>query len=230
MKRLLFSIIFLFMAFPLLAQENFIKKIEVLGTAEKEIVPDEIFLSISLREYKNRNNSIVSIQTLENQLAKAVKEIGIADDNFQIENIYGNNNWWRKKKEDPEFLASKRYRLKLNELTKVNRLLSMLDPMGIEHMNISEFSHSKIQEYRKELKKEALKSAKEKAQYLVQSIDQNLGEAIEIYEIEAGGPVYPMMELRMANVKMDASDMGAQDIGFRTIKLRADIRAVFRID
>jgi uncharacterized protein len=228
MKTRLFSIIFLFMTFPLFAQENLVKKIEVMGTAEKEIVPDEIYLSISLREYKNRNNSIVSIQTLENQLAKAVKEIGISDEDFQIENIYGNSNWWRRKKEDPEFMASKRYRLKLNELNKVNRLLSMLDPMGIEHMNISEYSHSRIQEYRKELKIEALKEAREKAEYLVQSIGQNLHEAIEIYEIEAGGPVYPMMEMRMA--KMDAADMGAQDIGFRSIKLKANIRAVFRIE
>jgi uncharacterized protein len=230
MKTQLFSIVFLFMIYPAFAQDPLVKKIEVVGSAEKEIIPDEIYLSISLREYKNKNNNIIPIQTLENQLAKAVKDIGISEENFQIENIYGSHNWWRRKKEDPEFLASKRYRLKLNELNKVNLLLSKLDPLGIEHMNISEYSHSRIQEYRTALKIQALVAAKEKAQNLVQSIGQNLGEAIEIYEIEAGGPVYPMMEFRMANAKMDAADTGAQDIGFRTIKIKADIRAVFRID
>lgn len=231
MKRSIFALLILTMIHPLFGQEQTVKKIEVVGYAEKEIVPDIIYLNISLREYKSKNNQIVAIENLEKQLAKAVKEAGIKDEDFQIENIYGNNNWWwRKKKDDPEFLASKRYRLKLNDLSKINQLLSKLDPLGIEQMNISEYDHSKIEEYKRELKVEALKSAKDKANYLVQSIDQQLGEAIEIHEIEAGGPVYPMFESRMSAKMMDGSgtDMG-NDIGFRTIKIRADIRAVFRI-
>lgn len=229
MKTQLFGILFFAMFVPSFAQDTIVKKIEVVGSAEKEIIPDEIYLSISLKEYKERN-SIVSIETLENQLAKAVRSLGIKDEDFQIENIYGNNYWWRrKKKEDPEFLASKRYRLKLNDLSKVNDLLSKLDPMGVDYMNISEYSHSKIEEFRKELKIEALKAAKGKAEYLLESIGQELGEALEIHEIEVGSPVYPMMEYRMSNLKMDAAG-GEQEIGFKTIKIRAEIRAVFRIN
>lgn len=230
MKASVFALLFVFLMIPAFSQDSpFVKKIEVMGSAEKEIVPDEIYLSVSLREYKLKNNDIVSIEKLENQLARAVKEMGVKEEDFQIENIYGNNYWWRKKKEDPEFLATKRYRLKLNDLNKVNNLLSKLDPLGVENMNISEYSHSRIEEFRKELKVEALKAAKEKAQYLVESIDQELGEAIEIYETEGGGPVYPMAQFRMAsNVAMDAE--AGQDIGFRTMKLRAEIRVVFRLN
>lgn len=230
MKASLFSLLLVFLAIPSFSQDSqLVKKIEVVGSAEKEIVPDEIYLSVSLREYKKKNNEFVSIEKLENQLAKAVKEMGVKDEDFQIENIYGSNYyWWRKKREDPEFLATKRYRLKLNDLSKVNDLLSKLDPLGVENMNISEYSHSRIEEIRKELKVEALKAAKAKAQYLAESIDQELGEAIEIYESEGGSPVYPMAQFRMAsNVAMDAE--AGQDIGFRTMKLRAEIRAVFRL-
>lgn len=229
MKPYVFAILFALALTPAIAQEQvLVKKIEVTGSAEKEIVPDEIYLSISLREYKMKNDRIVSIETLENQLAKAVKEMGVREENFQIENIYG-NNWWRRKKDDPEFLASKRYRLKLNELNKVNQLISKLDPLGIEYMNISDYSHTRMEEFRKELKIEALKAAKVKAQYLVESIGQTLGEAIEIHEIDGGGPVYPMAQFRMSNVAMDAESQ-SQDIGFRTIKIRAEMRAVFRLE
>lgn len=228
-KILMFLSLFL-LAGNLMAQENEkVKKIEVVGRAEKEVVPDEIYLSIALKEYKSDKNTVVSIEKLEKELAKAVKNAGIADQDFQIENIYGNNFWyWKKKKDDQEFLATKRYRLKLNDLSKVNDILDPLDPKGIEYMNINEYSHSSIEQYRKELKVEALKAAKNKAQYLLESIGQDLGPAIEIQEVAIGRPNYGPMA---ANMRMAAEsmDQGNSDIGFKTIKLQAEIRAVFEI-
>ena len=206
-----------------------VKKIEVVGTAEKEIVPNEIYLSIGLKEYKTKGGDIVPIARLENQLAKAVKNAGIDEDDFQIENVYGNNYWsWRRKKDDPEFLAAKQYRLKLGDLNKVNGILSELDPLGIHTVNISDYSHTNLEEYKKELKIKALQNAKEKAGYLLESIDQELGAAIAIYEIETGGPGHPQPFYRMEATAMDASGANT-DIGFQKIKLRSEIRAVFEI-
>lgn len=225
MKKLFIPLLLIFVIQPAFAQDNLVKKIEVMGTAKKEIVPDEIFLTIALKEYK-QNNQKINIEVLEKQLYRTVKNADIPDEDLKIENIYGYNYDWYKKKKDTEFLARKRYILKLNDLNKVNELLSGVDPEGIEYVNINDYSHTKIDEYKQELKIEALKNAREKAQYLLSSIDEELGEAIEIQEVDIGdGPVYPMR----ADVRMAESAQSMPDIGFRKIELESRIRAIFKI-
>lgn len=49
--------------------------IEVTGIAELELVPDEIYISIVLRE-KNKNNDKWKIETQEDNLLKKLKENG----------------------------------------------------------------------------------------------------------------------------------------------------------
>src|SRR5882757_7739522 len=83
------------------------RRIEVSGTAEKEVTPDIINVSISLQEYLDGKKKI-TIDQLENQLENAVKEAGIAKEDFTVKNVSGWNNTYNKKK-TPDFLASKQY-------------------------------------------------------------------------------------------------------------------------
>ncbi|WP_198315111.1 SIMPL domain-containing protein [Chitinophaga sp. MD30] len=125
MKKGMLLLAGLFLAITTFAQQVDnkppVKKIEVNGSAEIEITPDEIYLNIALREYKNKSGK-VDISTLEKQLQKAVTDAGIPKENFTIENVFGTNYdmWWKKKKNDQDFLARKQYRLKLNRLDKIN--------------------------------------------------------------------------------------------------------------
>ena len=209
-------------------ENSLTKKIEVIGSAEMEVIPDEIYLSISLREYMKDPKSKVTIDKLERELYSAVTKIGISKEDFQIENVYGYNWYWEKKRKE-DFMASKRYRLKLSDLNKVNELLSQLDPKGVENMNIGQFSHSRIEQYRLELKAKALLAAKEKADFLLKSIDEQVGRIIEIQEMY-DGYVQPMYEMRESNYKMGAEqDVQQPEIDFKKIKLRYEMKAVFAI-
>lgn len=212
-----------------------VKKIEVTGTAEMEITPDEITLNITLREYMKNKTSKVGITTLEAQLQKAVSEAGIPKENFTIANVFGYNydQWWKKKKNDVDFMARKQYSLKLNRLDKVNAILAAVDDEGIESVNIASFTHSKMDEYRKQVKMNALKAAKNKAEYLLGAIDEKIAGVIEVQEFNTDQ--YSDVRPEMANVRMyksaDAMGAGVPDsnIDFKTIKIRAEIRAVFGI-
>lgn len=214
------------------SENKTVRKIEVTGRAEEEIVPDEIYFSITLKEYLNDNKDKVSIDKLERELQNAVNKVGIDAENLQIENINSYNYWVWKQKKAKDFLASKQYRLKLSDLNMINQLLEYLDPKGIQGTNIAEYSHSEIEKYRKELKIKALQAAKEKATYLVESIGETLGNVIEIQET---GDFYnpPMPYARNAKVMMmeeAGADMAAaEDIGFQKIKLQYEVRAVFSI-
>lgn len=205
-----------------------IKKIEVKGTAEMEVIPDEIYLRIALKEYKDGTKKI-SMDKLEAQLVKAVDQMGLPKENLSVDNIYGYNWDWRKKKSD-EFLATKSFRLQVTNVKMINDLLDKLDPEGINSVGIAEVTHSKIEEHKNQLKLEALKSAKEKARYLLSGIGEELGGALEIQEVDYGDP-HPMYERSMAYSKSEAQDESYQsDLEFKTIKLKSEIRAVFEID
>ena len=209
-----------------------IKKIEVFGQAEKEVTPDEIYFGITLKEYMNDDKKKVKIDQLERELYAAVKKIGVPEEDFRVEDVSSYNyDWYRKEKpQREEFLASKKYVIKFGDLNQINELFSGLDAKGIQSTNVDRYSHSKIEQYRKDLKIEALKDAKEKAAYLLQGIDESLGGVLEIQEIDTGEgqpPVYyQARSMAMASADMEAS---SPEIDFQKIKLSFRMRAVFEI-
>lgn len=223
------GLFFAFSTFAQQADKQPVKKIEVNGSAEMEITPDEIYFNISLREYVKGKNK-VEISTLEKQLQKAVADAGISKADFTIENVYGNNFEILRKKKDPqEFMARKQYRLKLTKLDKINEILGAVDAEGIENTRIASYSSSKMEAYRKEVKIKALLAAKEKAEYMLTAIGNKMDGVIEIQEMNTDNysDVRPMM---MANYKSaGVSEDASSDIDFKTIKIRAEVRAVFAI-
>ncbi|WP_144695920.1 SIMPL domain-containing protein, partial [Chitinophaga vietnamensis] len=238
MKKVMLLAAGLFVAMSSFAQtidsKQPVKKIEVNGSAEMEITPDEIYLNISLREYLNKNKTKVDISTLEKQLEKAVSDAGIPKENFTIENVYGNNYeiWYlRKKKEPQEFMARKEYRLKLNKLDKINQVLAAVDADGIENVKVASYTSSKMEEYRKQVKIKAVQAAKAKAEYMLEAIGNKIDNVIEITEISTDN--YSDFNRNiMSNVAMyksaDAVGGAAEsDISFKTIKIRAEVRTVF---
>ncbi|UII25480.1 SIMPL domain-containing protein [Fulvivirga maritima] len=204
-----------------------VKKIEVRGSAEMEIIPDEIFIRIALKEYKDGSKK-VEMNKLEAELVKAVKSLGLPQESLQVDNIYG-YNWDPRKKRSDDFMATKSFRLKVSNVKMINDLVAKLDSEGVNSMGVDEVSHSKIEEYRKELKIKALKMAKEKAEFLLTGIDEEIGSALEIEEIDYNAPT-PM---RMSNVAMMKSESASMDyqseLDFKNITIRSEMRAVFEI-
>lgn len=203
------------------------KKVEVNGSAEMEVTPDEIYVGISLKEYMKDAKKKVTIDVLEKQLQAAVLKAGIPKEDFMINNISSYTNYWDKKK-DANFLASKQYRIKVRELNKLDQIISSVDPKGIAYTNIESYSHSLIESYKKELKVKALKNAREKAASLVEAVGEKLGGVLLIQDHNSDYAAQPMMYKTMA-VRAEAADMAMPDIDFKKIKLNYTINAVFEI-
>ena len=230
MKKLLLAVAIITTTLTTFAQTfDNRRKIEVTGSAEQEVTPDIIYVSISLKEYMDGKKK-VDISTLEGQLQRAVTEAGIAKADFMINNI-SSYNYVTEKKKNPDFLASKQYQLKLKDLNALNVILSKVDDKGIQSTGITSYDYSKITELRRELKIKALQAAKEKATYLLTAVGEKIGGAIEIQEIDNGDvlnqPVY--RAFKTANVAMADQSASESDIDFKKIKLNFQIRAVFEI-
>ncbi|ANH83350.1 hypothetical protein A8C56_22295 [Niabella ginsenosidivorans] len=206
------------------------RKISVSGTAETEVTPDIIYVSISLKEYfENGNNKKrVDISTLENQLYAAAQKAGIAKENLTISNL---NSWTNTsgKKKNPDFLASRQYLLKVSDLNKLDQIISSIDSRGIQSTGIQSYDYSKMEQLKKELKIKALQAAKEKASYMVAALDGKLGDVLEIQD-SGDSPVQPVLYRNYA-MKAEAADTagGDADLDFKKIKLSFTVNTVFEI-
>ena len=208
------------------------KRIEVSGTAETEVTPDIIYIGITLKEYFRDNNSKkkTEIEELERQLQTAVEQAGIPKENFTINNISSYNWPWEKRK-NPDFLATKQYRIKVTDLSKWNQIMSAVDSRGIQNTHIEGYDHSKMETMKRELKIQALRAAKDKATYLAEAVGERLGAALEIQEIN--NSFYPQeMNVRMEQAmskEMESDGAAMPAIDFKKIKLNYQMRAVFEL-
>ncbi len=72
----------------------------------------------------------------------------------------------------------------------MDELVEKLDDEATANFQIVKTSHSRIQEFRKQLKIEAVKQAKQKALYLTEAIGEKSGEAITINEPDENSIYY----------------------------------------
>lgn len=232
MKKLTaLAFVALFSLSAIAQQVDLRKKINVSGSAEQEVTPDIIYLSISLKEYfkDNNNKRRVDITDLEKQLYNAVLKAGIDKENLMVNNI-SSYNYATEKKKNPDFLASKQYRLKVTDLNKWNEIIGSVDAKGVAYTNIDSYDFSGIEALKKELKIKALQAAKAKAAYMVEALGEKLGGVIDIQEVNT--EVYPQVMYRsnmMMKAEMADSSGGAPELDFKKIKLNYVVNTVFEI-
>lgn len=161
--------------------------IEVSGWAEKEIVPDEIHYIIEIKEYFEEEfqagsepedyRTKVDIQTIEENFRKSLKKAGINKENIRLEDA---GDYWRPRGQ--EFQISKRFDITLSQPGQIDLILENLDPKGINSLYIGKLDNSRMEEYDREGRIEALQDAREKATYMAETLGGKLGEALLIVE------------------------------------------------
>jgi uncharacterized protein len=163
--------------------KNFIDQpyVEVTGKAEMEIVPDEIYLNITIDE--NDSKGKITVEQLEKEMIKKLKELNIdIEKQLKVKDIASNFQKYFLKK--TEIQTSKEYQLLLHDGLTVAKVFIQLESVGISNIEIEKVDHSEIEKYRQEVKINAIKAAKEKAGQLAEAIGQTIGKAIYIQEIE----------------------------------------------
>lgn len=203
--------------------------IEVTGSAEMEIVPDEIYISVTIREFMEDRKK-KPINDIEKEFRSVLEKLKIDNKQVSLENVYGYYDYDYKNNKRGEFLNAKTFVIKFGNLEKYNDLVISLDKKGIENVHIQRTGHSKMEEYRRQVKVEALKAAKAKAEQMLQSINKKTGEVMLIRERD-NNMGYPVPYLKtMSNMAIE-SDAGGnqQPVEMQKIKLRYEVEAHFII-
>jgi uncharacterized protein YggE len=185
MRNLLIGFILLISTaiFAQTGDKNFIDQnyIEVIGKSEMEITPDLIYLKVLLNEKDTKNK--ISIPELESKMIEKLKEIGIdIAKNLLVKDISSNFKYYLLTKN--EILLSKEYQILVNSGKTASQVFLELEKIGISNVSIDRLENSNIVQFRKDVKVNAIKSAKEKAESLTSALNQSVGRAIFIQEIE----------------------------------------------
>ena len=155
--------------------------IEVNGYAEKEVIPNEIYIGITLRE-RMENKEKVTIESQEKQLREALTTLSIPISNLSVADAnadYVKVSWQKR-----DVLTKKEYLLKVGNATTVGKVFQELEKMKIQDGYIDHVSHSAIDSLRTQVRIEAIKAAKEKSNYLLNTVGQKTGNALVVSELE----------------------------------------------
>jgi uncharacterized protein YggE len=236
MKGILVTLSMILIGFSSFSQTEknpYPKTITVTGSAEMEIIPDEIYVQVDLKEYDKKGQGKIGIDKIKQEFLITVKALGIPDSLISIAAYDGlnGNPWWRKKNKKEELYASIAYQVKLKSSKQIDDLVDRLDDNATQNFFIQKTASSKMTELRRQLKIDAVKAAKEKAGYLAEAIDEKIGETVTINEPMEYFTPY-VANVRMFNKEVMQDQAGNGDtapVDFKKIKLKYDVTVVFAL-
>lgn len=217
-------------------EKNFIDQnyIEVTGKAELEIVPDMIYLKIVLSDKDNKEK--LTLPKIEEKVKNKLSEAGVdVNKDLSLKDFAGNLRPYGFK---ANVALTKEYQLIVHDARTLQKVFLELQKLGISNVSIEKLEHSKIEQYRKEVKVNAVKAAKEKAGLLTGAINQNIGKALYIQEADALSPYLASNALagriaganvKMKSVSYDSVEDAILEIEFEKIKVESTILVRFEL-
>ncbi|MDR3365821.1 MAG: SIMPL domain-containing protein [Prevotellaceae bacterium] len=235
MKKALFFAAALLLAASAKAQsgeKNFIDQpyIEVVGRAEKEVTPDEIYLKIIINE--NDNKAKKPLERLEKDMIAALSQLGVdVAKELAVKDLWSAFKLYWYKRSD--IFAAKEYQLLVHSAAVAGKVLQELEKLGVSNISISRVDHSEIEKFRREVKVSAMKDAQSKAADLLQAIGQRAGRALWVQEVDRtpyraafASPARTMKASSLANDEAAA----LPEAEFEKIKLEYTVMARFAIE
>jgi hypothetical protein len=142
MKNLFATFLLLLLAFAGRAQEkNFIDQpyVEVTGSADTSVTPDEIYLRIFIAEADSKNR--ISLEAQEAQMVTALKGMSINTEKDLTVGDAGSNfgTYFIRGK---QVLKTKTYTLKVDDAGMIDKVMQKLEAIDISNVSISELRYS----------------------------------------------------------------------------------------
>lgn len=206
--------------------------IDVTGTAELEISPDEIHIDLCLEEYMESGKKItlnILETNLKNELANAeipVSNLYISD----VNSVIAKTGWFTK-----ETLSTGNYTLKVTQVAKIKEVFKIFEKLKITNANITKATHSQIVVLRKNNRIKAIKAAKEKANYLLNAIGAKAGKPLKVEEITENQQNFSNINYARNTNSYNISSLSKTKreskgiVQFENIKITSSIHVIFEI-
>ncbi len=210
------------------AQKNFldVNYVEVSATAEMEVTPDKIYLKIVIDEKDSKGK--ISIDKQEQDMIAVLKTInGInVPEDLTMKDLESQFKY--KRTSNNQILLSKEYELIVKNGKTASEVVSKLEKTGISNVSLVKVDHSKMEEFKKTVRENATKTAKEKASSLAQSIGQTIGKAIYISEHPNFPPYHATGYVNKA-VMSDFVEGYTSEVELSKIKIESTVEVKFEL-
>lgn len=209
------------------------KYIEVTGSAEMTVAPDEVELEISLQEYDKAGKKI-KLEEISRDFTSVLVKHHV--DTSSVSFISSSDfYWWYWWSQRDKYYQRRTVTIKLNEKVNVLKLVEDLNEKWVESIRIAKSTHSRITEYRKQVKEDAALAAKNKAAYLLKVLGEEPGGVLSVDEMPDTYNNYwwnsagnMMSNATSFNYSQNAPDNSGVN-GVSSIKLRYEIKVKFSI-
>lgn len=232
MKQLTILALMLFSSILANSQtKNFIDQpyIEVSGSADTLVTPNEIFIRILLSEKDTRDR--VSIEELEEKMVTALKGLGLdIEKDLTTSDMTSSFKFYLLKNKD--VIKTKIYTLKVTDAVAASKVFMKLEEIGISNTSIERVDYSDLDNLKNIMRTKAIVDAKQRAIALTKPLNQTVGTAIHIIDAEN---ISQQLQGRVAGIQIRGISSFSNDnkyenmpkIEFEKIKVTASINAKF---
>ena len=210
--------------------KNFIDQpyIEVNGSADTLVTPNEIYIRILLSEKDTRDRA--SIEELEQKMVTALKGMDLdTEKDLTTSDMTSNFKSYLLKSKD--VIKSKMYTLKVKDAITASKVFIKLEESGISNTSIERIDHSDLNNLKNRMRTKAILDAKERAIALTKPLDQTIGSAINIVDTDNNSQLLqgrvPGIQVRGMTLVQSNGYIDLPKIEFEKIKVTAGINAKF---
>lgn len=208
--------------------KNFIDQpyLETTARVDTLVIPDRIYLSILITEADTKGKT--SVEKLENKMADKLKTLGIdIEKQLTLTDLGSNFKKYFLRKVDVQ--KDKEYSLLVYDAVTAGRVIMGLESIGISNVNLTKTEYSSLEKLKIDLRQRAVGAAKIQAEAMVIALDQKLGHALFISDLNTG--VQNRRVDRMVRVQMskEADEDQPIEIEFEKIKVESTVNVKFAI-
>ena len=184
MKKNVFIALFALLSTAAQAQtKNFIDQpyIEVSGSADTLVTPNQIFIRILISEKDTKDK--ITVEELETKMADALKAIGIdIEKDLTTRDMVSNFRTYLLKNRD--IIKSKQYILKVTNAEMAGKVFAELEKLDISNAYVERIDHSDMEKIKNSMRTKAVENARDRGAALTKPLGQTLGNAIHIADNE----------------------------------------------
>ena len=212
-------------------EKNFIDQpfLETTAKADTMVTPDRVYLSILISESDTKGKQ--TVEELESKMADKLKKIGVnLDKQLTLSDLSSNFKKYFLRKQD--ILKAKSYELLVYDAKTAGLVIYELEGIGISNVDLERTEYSKLEDLKLELKSKAIAKAKVQALSMVTPLNQTIGKAIFISDLNSQFNYQQTMSsaIKIRGTALDKSEYNPIPVEFEKIKVESMVNVKFIIN
>lgn len=232
MKNSVIIIALVIVNFAFSQTKNYIDQpyLETSAEADTLVIPDRIYLKITISENDTKNKK--SVEELENTMVLKLKLLGI-DPSKQLLMNDLESNYKKYVLKSSDVMKTKSYDLLLFDGLTAGKVIQELEKENISNIQLLKTQHSQQEKILADLKRRAIIKAKKNANNIANAIGQKAGNAIYISDLRETTPansnLFVNTSFGYSSQKLK-QEFEPADLNFRKIGFSSSLSVKFKLE